>query len=126
MRYRAMVAAAMLMVSFVGCATTKQIETQMLDDGNVDALFFHIAKEADARGFQTERDTYFDTLSIWLDAGRLDYVVHHDRVMLEITVSSVGLRTEDQEDRRAQTLRSLSQELTEAAHRRMAARADRS
>lgn len=112
-RIAAVTGLAMLVALSVGCATSQRYETEMPTE-DVDDLFFHMAKEADARGYETERDAYFDTLSIELDTGRLEYALQHGRVVVEITISP---RSEARDS--VQALRTLGEELAEAARRRM-------
>lgn len=104
-----------LTLLLAACGTSQTLGTGLPASAS-DKFFFHVEQEANARGFDTYRDSEGQILDVTIDQDMaLNYGVMGDEIMVTLQVDDLGEGRDDEIDERLATLRQINRVMIDAA-----------
>ena len=116
MKARALTLSALSLLLLVAACGTSQTFGTGFPASGADKFYFHMEQEANARGFDTYRDSAQGILEVNIDEDMaLSYSTVGDEIMVTIHVDDLGDGTDDEVADRLATLRQLNRVMVDAA-----------
>ncbi len=116
-RYALMFALLPLLAITAGCVPSETLGTGV-PAASADKFYFHMEREANARGYDTWRDAEQQTLSVEVDRGDLDYTLQLDEIVVTITPEADDSMSEGEVQTRIEALRQVHERLMQGASER--------